>query len=89
LIVKIVEQLGEQLVAKNEPLTLRGRPETLNDTNLDVPESKAVLMLVAAVDAWPTDKSPGRVREKSKFCPDPPIPEILATSVGFRATLKS
>jgi hypothetical protein len=65
LIVKIVEQLGEQLVVENEPLTLRGRPETLNDTNLGVPERRVVLMLFAASAPWATDKPPGRTREKS------------------------
>ena len=67
LIAKIVEQLGEQLVTENLALTLRGRPETLNETSFGVPESRAVLMLVAAVDAWPTDKSPELATEKSKF----------------------
>jgi hypothetical protein len=63
--VKIVEQVGEQLVVENEPLTLRGRPETLNDTNLGVPESRVALMLIGASGPWATDKSPGRTREKS------------------------
>jgi hypothetical protein len=65
LTVKIVEQLGEQLVVENEPLTLPGKPETLNDTNLGVPASRTVLMLVAAADPWATDKSLGRTKEKS------------------------
>ena len=85
---KIVEQLGEQLVTENEALTFEGRPETLNDANFGVPESRVVLMLVAAVDAWPTDKSPGRTSEKSKFRLEPVGSENVATSVGFKATLE-
>ena len=65
--VKIVEQVGVQLEDENDALTLSGRPETLNDTNFGVPESRAVLMLVAAADPWATDKSPELATEKSKF----------------------
>ena len=83
---KIVEQLGEQPATENEALTFEGRPVTLNDAVFGVPESRTVVMLVAAVDDWRTVKSPGRTSEKSKF--RLVGPESDATSVGFKARLE-
>jgi hypothetical protein len=88
LMVRIVEQLGEQPVTENDALVLAGRPERLNDTVLGVPERRTVLILVVAVDAWPTDKSAGRESEKSKFPPELVIPALAATSIGVKATLE-
>ena len=85
---KIVEQLGEQPATENEALTFEGRPVTLNDAVFGVPESRTVVMLVAAVDDWRTVKSPGRTSEKSKFRLEPVGSESAATSVGFKATLE-
>lgn len=86
--VKIVAQVGEQRVAEKEASTLFGRPETLNDTGCGVPESNAALMLVAAVDPRPTDKSFCPTSEKSKLRREPVVPALAATSVGFEATLE-
>ena len=81
------EQLGEQLVDENDAVALAGRPETLNDTDWDVPERRTVLILAVPVDAWRTDKSAGPGSEKSKFLLESVLPALTATSVGFKATL--
>ena len=86
--VKIVEQVGEQRDAEKEALTLAGKPEMLNDTYLGMPESRTALMLFAAVEAWPTDKSGGRESEKSKVRLESVIPVLSATSVCVKATLE-
>ena len=88
MMVRIVEQLGEQPVTENDALVLAGRPERLNDTVLGVPERRTVLILVVAVDAWPTDKSAGWESEKSKVRLESVIPALSATSVCVKATLE-
>jgi hypothetical protein len=63
----MVEQLGLQLEDENDELTFAGRPETLNDTNLDVPDVKTVFMLVEAADPWLVATLPELAIVKSKF----------------------
>jgi len=63
----MVEQLGLQLEVENDEVTLAGRPETLNETNLEGPEVNTVLILVETADPWFVATFPELAIVKSKF----------------------
>ena len=65
--VSTVEQLALQLEDENDEVTLAGRPETLNETDLERPGVKIVLILVETADPWLVATLPELAIVKSKF----------------------
>ena len=63
----MVEQLGLQLEDENDEVTLAGRPETLNETDLERSGVKIVLILVETADPWLVATLPELAIVKSKF----------------------
>ena len=63
----MIEQLELHLEDENDEVTLAGRPETLNETNLERSEVKTVLILVETADPWLVATLPELAIVKSKF----------------------
>ena len=64
--VRVVAQVGTQVVGEKVAVAPAGSPEAEKDTDCDVPESKVAVMVLETVAPWTTDWFPLLVREKSK-----------------------
>ena len=64
--VRVVAQVGTQVVGEKVAVAPAGSPEAEKDTDCDVPESKVAVMVLETVAPWTTDWSPLLASEKSK-----------------------
>src|SRR5438132_14258543 len=68
--VRVVAQVGTQVVGEKVALAPAGSPEAEKDTDCDVPESKVAVMVLETVAPWTTVWSPLLASEKSKAAGD-------------------
>ena len=64
--VRVVAQVGTQVVGEKVAVAPAGSPEAEKDTDCDVPESKVAVMVLETVAPWTTVWSPLLASEKSK-----------------------
>ena len=64
--VRVVAQVGTQVVGEKVAVAPAGSPEAEKDTDCDVPESKVAVMVLETVAPCTTDWSPPLLSEKSK-----------------------
>src|SRR2546425_536908 len=64
--VRVVAQVGTQVVGEKVAVAPAGSPEAEKDTDCDAPESKVAVMVLETVAPWVTDWSPLLASEKSK-----------------------
>src|SRR5438552_12410336 len=64
--VRVVAQVGTQVVGEKVAVAPAGSPEAEKDTDCDVPGSKVAVIVLETVAPWTTVWSPPLASEKSK-----------------------